>query len=310
VNKVNGKVFNVWIQNQKSLKRCALAYTRRVGHEQRARNLFGYRKKRDLALMYPNKPELVEKIIAKKKKEKLFCKDPEVEDDEEENMYWVRIDTTMTDDHYDNEETKLDMEADLDEEGLKEVTGPEGIFGGSVALNVPMMSDGGIQSFQAKLASSESGSSMGKERKERIAQEKKEEKKKEEDQNAQAAPAGPTPPIELAKQLRNQCLDESMRAAKYFMQLKEKDYSDKLLGKMEDHKVVTEQIYHKLDSLITQGVGDLRYYQPIIDCMDPIFKKFAESESVCQGMLKGVSAAASKAKPKAKTKTTKSKKAP
>ena len=60
------EVFNIWLQNKKDLSRCAVAYRRRIRTRERARNLYGYRKERDLNLMYPGKPALVAEIMAKK----------------------------------------------------------------------------------------------------------------------------------------------------------------------------------------------------------------------------------------------------
>ena len=78
------EVFNVWLQNQQCLKRVDLAYRRRMKIAQRNRNLYGYRKERDLHVMYPKKPDTVKGIIARKTAAGLAVPDPEVPDDKED----------------------------------------------------------------------------------------------------------------------------------------------------------------------------------------------------------------------------------
>eukprot|EP00972_Heterocapsa_arctica_P083531 12308107-Heterocapsa_arctica.AAC.1 len=74
----------------------------------------------------------------------------------------VRIDSTQTHDQEAEESAELDMRMALDEEGLKEVAGEQGIFGGGGAgVLVPMTSEKATENFQEALAKIEGTQSTG-----------------------------------------------------------------------------------------------------------------------------------------------------
>ena len=61
-----------------------LSYKKRETLKNRLRNLYAYRKKRDLEGMYPGKPELVAEIIRKKHATGAAMPDPECPNDPED----------------------------------------------------------------------------------------------------------------------------------------------------------------------------------------------------------------------------------
>lgn len=150
------EVLNVWLQNKKTLSRCAVAYCRRATTRERARNRYGYRKLRNIRLMYPGKEEVwYTDFVNKKEKAKLAEDDPECPGQKDERMFWLRIDTEMVVDDEAEENVDLHMEVNLDEDGLAAVTGEDGVFGEGIGVLVAGMDSEGGMAFHEELAKQE-----------------------------------------------------------------------------------------------------------------------------------------------------------
>lgn len=223
----------------------------------------------------------------------LAVPDPEAPNDEEEIMYWVRIDSSQAHDTEAAEETSLKMAMDLDADGLKAVTAADGVFGNGVGVCVPMASDKGTAAFHDAAAKAE-GCGSGKNLIKLNRKPRKPEDKPEEN------PLEAADPLEAAKKQRDRCLEDCTQANKFALQLKAKEYSDKLLLQFREHEKFMKNAYDKYEALISQNTKDTRTYAALAKVCEPKFAWFQERRAVAEGMLKAVPKAR-KAKAKAKS---------
>jgi hypothetical protein len=82
-------LFSMWMSNGKDFNQCEAIIKRKLTKKQEQTAMFGYRKQRDIELMYPK-----EKAEAMVKARRAACKtwkDPEFPDDKDEDFFWVRV---------------------------------------------------------------------------------------------------------------------------------------------------------------------------------------------------------------------------
>ena len=209
-----------------------------------------------------------ETIIEKCKKEKQFCPDPSLPDDEEETMYFTRGKVSWFKRDKTSEELAGEATASMDAAMATALMGDTGILGNTLSASVPLMKEDAADSFVAAF--------MGGQ-----------EPSKEQKAKRKLGPLDPetgTDPeqiIDVMRDLMPKISQEAAKAHHYSISLQPHDISDKLVEQMAKHAKWMNAAFRLVQKLVMAGVNKESAYLKLKDEIEKNMSWFKTRAKTC-----------------------------
>ena len=280
-------LFNLWLANGRSLKKCSFHIRRTLRKKQARKVRYGWRKEsqmvKDLGYSEESAAAIAKNRVSKKK----YLEDPEDPTNPKEYYYYVRIfmDTEF--------ETALEDELGLsagesaDEDMVKDMTGEHGALRDNANFETVGHDTADAGALHDALTS--------------CTPVKKRKKDTPTPPDPKAEKAEQPQPIEEAKALMEDVLNKMTEARKNAIALQSVDMGKDLQAQLKQHAHRLEVAHDMVNKLIRDGCNDKGKYAKIKEKVQKWFDWYTPREKVAKDMLKPFKAKA-KAKGAAKAK--------
>ena len=237
-------LFGHWLDSNRSWDECKLRVER--VHQASQESLNGWIAKAGKDLVKEYGEEKGKTLMAKRFGQGLYYNHEDFPDDELERFYYMKKPKEMNRRQTTTDSARLTGDAQLNDDMLRALTDesegmmragalPEGMAGNANGLK--MLHEGLVEAVQAA------------------------PKKKAKKEGESSEPAAPKTPVQQAKDLMQEILDESVAARRKSMALGSVNYAGELSTQLLDYAQKMEKRYKSLQKAVTENVVDESFYR-------------------------------------------------
>ena len=293
------QLFVDWLSNDKSFAAVKLYHARKNVSSKEMAHKFGFKMRHELMSMYNNNADAVTKLINQKVREGKYKPNPEMPDDADFTLYWVRLDQTFEQKEGIIEEAGLKAEAEVDKEGCQALCKAGGMFASGRGLAVPGLSDAISGTFMIEAGGGDSSKVNSKSK----------NKLKNKDPNREGSNEEPQPfvaqaPRDRATTVMASIMKQAKEARGYSVSLAAHQFSSDLVRQLKGHAEAMEKLYTQVQQLVMAGSNNEQVYRSLFESVERRTTWYEQRQRLAHSMEQSVKPkAAAKAKAGTKAKT-------